>query len=409
MYDFRESYYDKHPGATEERRNCDVESRLKSILTTLDENRACLEKADKATYLMLKGKALNTRQEYDVETHDILSKAVKLNPKLVEAWNELGECYWKKGDLQRSQNCYEGVLKSTKDKVSLRNLSMVLRQVSATPEQHTKNICTSLAKAKEALELDVSDGRSWYTLANAYLFLYFSASRRATHLQQAMDAFSRALEDPKMKYCTDLYYNHAMALRHLEDYQNALEAFDRASALDPYWDGPKEKSRNLLKYLTKVDEMIQQKGTMKPRKIQGLLTSIKPRHLGPFRDHATIKPIRFNDLKPQKNQGCILVSRVVCNIVSEEQFPFTLCAVDEAATCFAVTIYNLAEGRGFIVGDTVVIPEPFVHSVHVKYQENEISFRSVRVDSPLELLVNGRFVSTDSQAPLQLQVKREQE
>lgn len=34
--------------------------------------------------------------------------------------------------------------------------------------------------------------------------------------------------------------------------------------------------------------------------------------------------------------------------------------VDEEKTCTAVTIYNLAEGRGVTVGDSVAIPEPFL-------------------------------------------------
>lgn len=36
------------------------------------------------------------------------------------------------------------------------------------------------------------------------------------------------------------------------------------------------------------------------------------------------------------------------------------CMIDEEKTCVAVTIYNLAEGRGVTVGDSVAIPEPFL-------------------------------------------------
>ncbi|XP_064466687.1 tetratricopeptide repeat protein 5-like [Ornithodoros turicata] len=409
LYDFRDSYYEKHPGATQEMKTNEIDCKLKCFLATLEQNRAQLEKVDKAVYLMLKGKALNIRQEYESETHAILSKAVKLNPKLVEAWNELGECYWKNNDLQKALNCYEGVLKSTKDKVALRNLSVVLRQISTTPEQQTKNICSSLAKAKEAVELDVSDGESWCVLAIAYITLYFTASLQPSHLQQSLAAFMRALEDPKMVYSPDLHYNYAMALRHQEDYQNALKNFHRSSVLDPYWTAPKEKSQYLLKYLTNVDEMIKSKGQTKQRKIQTMLANIKPRHLGPFKDHATIKALEFNKLKAERNSGCILVCKVLCNIVSEEKFPLTFCAVDATSTCFAVTVYNMAKGKGFIIGDTVVIPEPLVHFVQVTFQEKEISFPSVRVDSPLVLVVNGRVLSAETQSPLQLEVYRKKE
>ena len=33
---------------------------------------------------------------------------MKLDPALVEAWNELGECYWKRGAVHDAQTCFEG-------------------------------------------------------------------------------------------------------------------------------------------------------------------------------------------------------------------------------------------------------------------------------------------------------------
>lgn len=36
------------------------------------------------------------------------------------------------------------------------------------------------------------------------------------------------------------------------------------------------------------------------------------------------------------------------------------CIVDNEKTCMAVTVYNLAKGRGVTVGDSVAIPEPYL-------------------------------------------------
>lgn len=47
---------------------------------------------------------------YDPMAQDALSKAVKMNPKLVEAWNCLGECYWKNGQVEAARNCFAGAL-----------------------------------------------------------------------------------------------------------------------------------------------------------------------------------------------------------------------------------------------------------------------------------------------------------
>lgn len=60
--------------------------------------------------LMLKGKALNVTPSYNPQAEELLSKAVKLDPNLVEAWNQLGEAYWKKGDITAAHTCFSGAL-----------------------------------------------------------------------------------------------------------------------------------------------------------------------------------------------------------------------------------------------------------------------------------------------------------
>lgn len=64
----------------------------------------------KAQVLMLTGKALNVTPDYSPRAEELLSKAVKLEPKLVEAWNQLGEVYWKKGDIAAAHTCFSGAL-----------------------------------------------------------------------------------------------------------------------------------------------------------------------------------------------------------------------------------------------------------------------------------------------------------
>ena len=59
---------------------------------------------------MLKGKALNIRAGHSVAAQEALAKAVKLDPKLAEAWVHLGECYWKNQDVQSAKDCFEGAL-----------------------------------------------------------------------------------------------------------------------------------------------------------------------------------------------------------------------------------------------------------------------------------------------------------
>ena len=51
---------------------------------------------DRAMFLYLKGRLLNVSGEFNIQAEANLSKSVKLNPNLVEAWNELGESYMRK-------------------------------------------------------------------------------------------------------------------------------------------------------------------------------------------------------------------------------------------------------------------------------------------------------------------------
>lgn len=59
----------------------------------------------------LLGRALNIHPAFNPEAEEALSKAIKLDPSLVNAWNELGECFWKKNDMEEAKNCFNGALK----------------------------------------------------------------------------------------------------------------------------------------------------------------------------------------------------------------------------------------------------------------------------------------------------------
>ena len=52
--------------------------------------------------------------------------------------------------------------------------------------------------------------------------------------------------------------------------------------------------------------------------------------------------------------------------------PFIL--MDGRGTCIAVSAYNVAVGKGVIVGDSVTIPEPFVQEINVSIGD-EVSFK----------------------------------
>ena len=82
--------------------------------------------------LFLRGKALDVCDAHCEEAEDALKKAVKLLPECIEAYNTLGNCFWKRGTadgMKNARECFKNALRQSENKVSLRQLSMVLRQL----------------------------------------------------------------------------------------------------------------------------------------------------------------------------------------------------------------------------------------------------------------------------------------
>uniref|UniRef100_A0A452I419 Uncharacterized protein n=1 Tax=Gopherus agassizii TaxID=38772 RepID=A0A452I419_9SAUR len=127
LYYFRDHYFESHSVEDAGRKQQDVLEEMEKTLQQMGEIDGCSQ--GRAWALMLKGKALNVTPDYKPQAEELLAKAVKLDPELVEAWNQLGEVYWKKGDITAAHTCFSGALGHRKNKVSLQNLSMILWQL----------------------------------------------------------------------------------------------------------------------------------------------------------------------------------------------------------------------------------------------------------------------------------------
>ena len=68
--------------------------------------------------------------------------------------------------------------------VSLRNLSMTLRQLPAgSAEERLSNVEAGLVRGREAVQLDTMDGQSWSLLGNAHLSHFFQVSQNPKTLR----------------------------------------------------------------------------------------------------------------------------------------------------------------------------------------------------------------------------------
>ncbi|MBN3299768.1 TTC5 protein, partial [Amia calva] len=197
------------------------------------------------------------RQMHQITLNVSLSLSDSLQPELVPAWNCLGEQYWRKGDLNGAKTCFTGALQHCKNKESLRSLSMVLRQLPGRPEEREAHVVKSLDCARQALQLDITDGTSWYILGNAYISLFFSSGQTPQLSQQALSAYTQAEKvDSTASSNPDLHFNRATLYQYEEMFGAALAGFCRAGALDPGWSEPAQREKQLLEYLERLTTLL---------------------------------------------------------------------------------------------------------------------------------------------------------
>ncbi|CAB1345333.1 unnamed protein product [Coregonus sp. 'balchen'] len=313
-----------------------------------------------AEFLLLRGRSLGVAPEFSTTAEECLSRAVKLEPGLVEGWNTLGEQYWKKGDLTTAKTCFTGALQQSTNKVSLRSLSMVLRQLpGGGGDEQGKRVLESVDMARQAVQLDITDGTSWYILGNAYISLFFTCRQNPQMSQQALSAYAQAEKvDPTATSNPDLHFNRAT-------------------------------------------------GKVKARRLRTMLSNLSTLALGPcsspqFRSPAgrvgSLEPWTLSALTHGHNAGVAALGKVVFSLASEGRVAFTFGMVDSEETCCVVMVYNTADSWGVLIGDSVVIPEP-----------QTFDFRSIRVDSPLLLIVNGKRQNVQAQTAASVSYKPQSE
>lgn len=412
LYEFRNHYFEHHPLEEANLKHDRLRENQESTLKLIKSHSEKAMRENRARYFYLLGRAHDVVSTHSIPAEEALAKAVKLDPKLVEAWNQLGECYWKKDNIAEAKNCFQGALLQHKNKISLRNLSMVVRQENGSNrEEQVSNVEQGLDLAKQAVEMDANDGESWSILGNAYLSVFFAIQQNPRTLKLAMSAYHQAEKGSVAKNNPDLHYNKGVALKYEEEYSSALDEFSKACQLDPAWEAPRNKQKQLIDYLDNTVELIKSKGKLKVKKMQSLLQGINTKQLGPYEggqftsnsgQSVKLQYVQLADLKSGINNEVVVLGMVICNVWNDDSVPFTFCLMDKDKTVFAVTVYNLAMGKGVIIGDSVAIPEPYVGSVGFKHGNSVYSFSSIRVDNPLVLVVNGKKLGRDKLAGTQL-------
>lgn len=418
LYSFRDLYLEKNPVAQAARKPSDVAQKMEETLEFVNGNQTVLK--SKAEYFMLKGKCLNVKSQFDEEAQEAMSRAVKLDPKQVEAWNILGECFWKKGDIDSAKNCFTGALQHSTNKVSLRSLSMVLRQLGSSGEEKLRHINDSVVNAREAVNLDITDGTSWYILGNAYLAQFFGGTQSEQALQLCLKAYTQAEKDPVAKNNADLHYNRSMCYLYQSEFEAALSSFVTASQLDPFWDYPVAKAKMLQGYLQSTNTMLATRcGLLGKTKLNKIVASISEQGLGPFGGGSYTSPLgksinlkckHLEELSKGSNPGVVINGKVVGSLSTDPSVPYTFFLVDAKQCCVAVCLYNVATSYGVKTADSIAIPEPYLMFAKLSTEDSQThEYKFIRVETPVVMVVNGKKLGIDKQAPTVLKVTAQSE
>lgn len=383
LYLLRDTFFPQNP----DDRTSKLQQHSDLILTLLDSVPPEERKSptQRAVFEHLRGKVLDVFPEYKKEAEDHLSKAVKLNPSLADAWLCLGNCIWKKGDLSAAKNCLNLALNKGPNKKILCQLSMLKRSMSQSADNQAELVDESIQHAKEAIALDVKDGNSWYNLGNAYLTSFFvTGGWDHTRLSHSLKAYQNAEKDERIKSNPDFYFNSAIANKYLENYDRALSGFEAAASKDPGLNAAQEVQK-IVNLLDNVDNLL--RVHVRAKRIASLAASLAAVNLkSPYRT------VTIDLLSEGLNRALAVDGKVLFLIRSEGVAPLYYLLCDSNQTCFVLSIYGVRQDviKG---GDQLTLLDPCFRDVDVSWKEKHYQFKSIRLDFYEQVLVNGKALT----------------
>ncbi|KAJ4806533.1 Tetratricopeptide repeat protein 5 [Rhynchospora pubera] len=383
LYRVRDTYFPRDPADKTSRIRTLADTALARLDSVPVEQRKSAQQ--RAMLEFLKGKILDVFPDYNKEAEDHLSKAVKLNPSLVDAWLCLGNCIWKKGDLVSAKNCFTLALSKGPNKKVLCQLSMLERSMSQVniigQEDQATLVDESIKHAKEAAMLDIKDGNSWYNLGNAYLTSFFVyGACEHTKLQNSLKAYQNAEKDELMNSNPDLSFNCATAHKYLENYERALHRFEAAASQDPSLGGD-EEVRKIISVLDKLDSSVKK---VRNKKLTSMALNLGEISLEPAYRGATV-----DSLSEGINTGVAVLAKVLLFIKHDNIAPLYCLLIDSNMCRFILSVFGL-QFESVKEGDCVTLLAPNYREVDVSWKGKHCQFKLIRVDFAKQILINGR-------------------
>lgn len=337
----------------------------------------------------LRGRATSLLPGQEAAAEALLSKAIKLDPQCLDAWNVLGEVYWNQQSYAQSRDCFEQAIDLCgANSVSLRNLSMVLRAVEGdrggdqeSAARRSQNYALALENAKKAVALDTNDPENWETLGNAYVGDFFVNARRPDEINRALIAYQKAdaIYEKWGKRNPTLQLNRGMAAKYIEDYNLAFCSFKKAHEIGAA--GAAEQGQKVLELVQRLASYAERKADLKVKRLKELLA-----------DFPTGRSLA--ELRSGENASTPVVARVVAIIERKDEVPVILVCCDGAGDFFALSIYNAELSK---VAESLVPMKSLIRIQQPKFRQiilsgpgsKEISYPCARVAHPNDIGVVG--------------------
>ncbi|XP_039013147.1 tetratricopeptide repeat protein 5-like [Hibiscus syriacus] len=378
LYEIRDTFFPLNPDDKTSKLQHESDLALKLLDSIPAEQRKL--PVQRATYEYLRGKILDAVPDYRKEAEDHLSKAVKLNPSLADAWLCLGNCIWKKGDFTSAKNCFNLALSKGPNKKILCQLSMLERRMAQGADNQSAMVEESIQHAKEAITLDVKDGYSWYNLGNACLTSFFvTGTWDHSKLLQSLKAYQNSEKDEKMKSNPDLYFNCATVNRYLENYDRALAGFEAAALKDPSLNASQEVEK-MVNLLDKLENLL--RGHSKAKRLASST-------IGAVNLNSSYRKATIDVLSEGLNKAVAVQGKVLLFVKHENITPLYYLVCDSNQSCFVLSVYGIRNDT-IKEGDQLTLLDPHFRQVDFFWKGKCYKFKSIRVDFLEQVLVNGK-------------------
>eukprot|EP01028_Stygiella_incarcerata_P005078 TRINITY_DN2180_c0_g1_i1.p1 TRINITY_DN2180_c0_g1~~TRINITY_DN2180_c0_g1_i1.p1 ORF type:complete len:434 (-),score=118.25 TRINITY_DN2180_c0_g1_i1:70-1371(-) len=230
---------------------------------------------ERARYLADRGRILAFGDKQDVsEAHELLTKAVRLNPSIGDAWLSLGRVFIQKNEVENARECFQKAVDKERSVVPLRELSRCLRMIGK------EKLIESLSIAKEAVSKNVTDPESWYLLGNVLLSCGFQNlyeregdPSSVIHVDSCLRAYSQA-QRLGMNH-PDLWGNRGSVEKYILRWNAAWQSFNRAIALDGQLVSAIVGKREIESVLRKAHEVFEKKEGIREKTLKKLVGKLE--------------------------------------------------------------------------------------------------------------------------------------